>query len=141
MTQAEHEGMHSKLENSNYENPHSFFATPLLRNISDSDSDIVAYVGGAMAWDVALLNLLPENVVGIHAVIKNNCNQTFTYEIRGKDAIYQGDSDLHEDIYDTQTVIADLALHTNPDFTTTPGHCMYSMVRHLLVYLMSAHQV
>lgn len=128
MSYEEHDQYHSKLQESSHENPHSFLVAPIHRNTTDYNSDIVAWLGTGASWDAGLLNLLPNNVEGIHAVLKNTCNQTFTYIIRGRNAIYLGDSDLHESKYDDMEVIADLALHTHPDFTKLPGHCLYSMV-------------
>ena len=132
LKEEEHQAMHSKLPESQVENPHSFLWHPIHEDISDYNSKIVAVFGVGMAWDASLLNLLPENVVGIFAVVRNNCNESHTYEINGKDAIYQGAGDFHDPKFDDYESVVDLALHTHPNFTTTPGHCMYSMVRQIL---------
>jgi hypothetical protein len=79
--------------------------------------------------DASLLDLLPEGVHGIIAVIKNNMNQSFTYEIIGPDAVYLGEGDLHEDVYDYMRVDVDLALYSDPAYVTTPGNVLYRMVR------------
>jgi hypothetical protein len=95
---------------------------------TDYESELVGVALMVIAWDQALLNLLPEGVRGIFAVLKNNCNQTHTYEIDGSDAFYRGEGDLHQG-YDSMEVEVDLAIHTHPDFAATPGHCQYSLVR------------
>ena len=59
----------------------SFF----IEDASDLQSPIVAVVSAGFAWDASLYNLLPEGVVGMRAVIQNNCGQRFTYEINGTD--------------------------------------------------------
>jgi hypothetical protein len=82
-----------------------------------------------IALDASLLDLLPEGVQGIIAVIKNNMNQSFTYEIIGPDAVFLGEGDLHEDEFDDMKVDVDLALHTNPAYLTTAGNVLYRMVR------------
>lgn len=128
MSQEEHESLHSKLTDSSAEHPHSFAFHPVHLDDNDKNSEIVAMLASGTAWDEALLRLLPENVVGIHAIIKNTCNQSFTYEIRGHDAFFIGEGDLHEDIFDDMEVAVNLALHTHPKFTEAPGHCQYSMV-------------
>jgi len=128
-TQEEHEAMHSKLIDSDSQNPHSFVYTPVHKVVGDYNSEVVAIFGTGTAWDAALRNLLPDNVVGIHAVIKNDCNQSYTYEINGKDAIYMGEGDSHDSKYENLELEVSLAVHTHPNFTSTPGHCQYSMVR------------
>ena len=139
MTREEHHKLHSKLLDTRSENPHSFAVHAVHKakrpgEPLDEATDVVGLLAGASAWDVALLNLLPDGVVGIHAVIRNNCGQSYTYEIRGSDAMYLGDEDLHETDYDDYMVSVNLALHEHPDFTTTPGHCQYEMVSNLSVF-------
>ena len=136
MTKDEHKDLHSELLDTRSENPHAFAVHPVRRVfVPSSDNphggkpgDIVGLLAGAAAWDVALLDLLPEGVEGILAVIQNTCNQSYTYEIRGPDAMFLGPEDLHEGQYDEMKVIVNLALHQHPDFATTEGHCQYSMV-------------
>lgn len=82
-TTEEHTRMHSDVEGSSTEYPHSFIFTPIRLDPKDPTSPVVAEIAAAMAWDFSLRNLLPDGVIGIHAVIKNTCNQSFTYEIRG----------------------------------------------------------
>ena len=122
----EHAKMHSA-GSDGANNPHSFTYSPIHRISGDPSSDIVAMFGLATAWDVSMLNLLPGNVKGMICVIENTCNQTVTYRIDGKDALYLGEGDLHEK-YDDMAVFVDLNLQTHPDARSTPGHCMYSMV-------------
>eukprot|EP00977_Amphora_coffeiformis_P013348 scaffold3471_cov175-Amphora_coffeaeformis.AAC.22 len=129
LTQEEHDAMHSKLLDSQSTNPHSFVYTPVHERIGDTDSPIRAIIGTGTAWDRALIDLLPENVGGIIVVIRNNCNQSYTYEINGKDAIYLSEGDLHDPEYDFYKRVVSLAPHTHPDFESTLGHCQYSMVR------------
>ena len=80
--------------------------------------------------DAAWRSLLPAGVVGITAVLENDCGQKFTYEIDGPDALYLGKGDLHEPAYDSSKVVQDLSLHAHgDDIPPSPGHCRYSMVR------------
>lgn len=75
----EHDALHSTLPEGETEHPHSFFFHPVHKDSNDPRSDVVAVVSGGSAWDAALRNLLPEGVNGITVVVKNNCNQTYTY--------------------------------------------------------------
>ena len=74
-------------------------------------------------------NLIPKGVDGIYVVVKNTCDDVFTYKINGPDAAYMGCIDAHETEYGDMKVHLDLALHSNPEYLVTPNHCMYSMVR------------
>lgn len=126
-TREEHAAMHSKLKDSTPEHPHVFAFHPVHEDPLNYDSNIVATVSGAVALDAAFLDLLPTGVNGIVCVIKNNMNQTFTYEIDGHDAIYQGEGDRHETKYDDMSIEVSLALHSHPDYLATPGHAQYQM--------------
>lgn len=95
----------------------------------DTTSPIVGVISNPFAWDRALLGLLPDSVYGIYTVIRNSCGQSYTYELNGRDAIFQGDGDLHESDFQNYESSIDLALNTNLAAATTSGHCMYSMVR------------
>lgn len=122
----EHIKMHSNgIEGAN--NPHSFTFHPIHRTVGDLSSDIVAMFAVATAWDVSMLNLLPDNVKGMFAVLKNTCNQTVTYRIDGADANYLGEGELQNKNYDDMALFVDLNLQVHPNASTTPGHCQYSM--------------
>ena len=120
----EHKNFHT---DSNADHPHSFMYTPIYQRVRDPDSDIVGTLSSSVAWDASMQNLLPETVTGILCVIKNDCDQTFTYKVSGPLAYYQGKGDHHNPAYDDMVVELDLSVHTHPDFKTTPGHCQYSM--------------
>jgi hypothetical protein len=124
----EHTALHSTLKNSNISYPHSFIGHPIHTIPGDYNSEIVALIGGGVAWDFALRNLLPEGVDGIIVETENNCNQSFTYQITGPDAFFIGNGGLHETKYENMKVVRSLSVHTHPNFTTTSGHCYYSMV-------------
>ena len=124
----EHDALHSQLNNSETTFPHSFIFRPIHLIPGDADSEIVAHVGGGVAWDFALRNLLPVGVEGILVEIYNNCNQTYSYMIEGPDAYYIGEGAKHEQKYNDMKVVRSLSLHTHPNFTSTPGHCYYSIV-------------
>ena len=124
----EHDALHSQFDGSETTFPHSFINRPVHRIPGNYDSEIVATVGGGFAWDFALRNLLPVGVDGILVEIHNNCNQTYSYLIKGPDAYYIGEGAKHENKYDDLKVIRSLSLHTHPNFTTTPGHCYFSIV-------------
>jgi hypothetical protein len=132
ITIAEHSAMHSSRPNSDVTFPHSFLLTPVHQIPNDSESEIVAYVGGGFAWDYALRNLLPDNVEGIIVEITNTCNQSSLYELIGYDAFFLGENATKETQYDSMGVVRDLSFGTHPNYAATPGHCLYTIVRKLL---------
>lgn len=136
-TPEEHQALHSELPDSLAEYPHSFFWFPIHENIKNPDSKIVALTAAMGSWDVALRNLLPTGVEGIFAILRNSCNQTYTYEIRGPDAFYRGEGDLHDSQYDDNKISIDLNPNTHPEYRTTNGHCRYIMVSPLSIDAMS----
>jgi hypothetical protein len=124
-----HQKYHAELKNSSISHPHSFMFTPVQKDVDDPESPVVALISSNIAWDRALTNLLPDDVQGILMVGRNNCNQSFTYDIQGSSAIFLGMGDLHDPTYDSMEVVVDVAIHTNPLYKTTPNHCMYELVR------------
>ena len=128
ITKTEHNAMHSSRSNLDISFPHSFLLTPVHKIPNDSESKIVAYVGGGFAWDFALRNLLPENVEGIIVEITNTCNQSSLYELIGYDAFYLGENATKESKYSSMEVVRDLSFGTHPNYAATPGHCMYTIV-------------
>lgn len=129
MSQEEHDAMHSVNIDSSSDHPHSIAWHAVHEKINEPSSPIVALQGCGIAWDFALRNLLPETVSGIIAVIENTCGQVYTYKIDGRDAFFLGEGDFHTRKYDDMRVTVDLTMNTHSEFKTTPGHCMYNMVR------------
>jgi hypothetical protein len=129
LTEAEHNAMHDSRTNSDVSFPHSFLLTPVHAIPNDYNSKIIAYIGGGFAWDFALRYLLPDNVEGIIVEIKNTCNQSSLYELVGHEAFYLGENATKESKFRDIKVVRDLSFGTHPNFTLTPGHCQYTIVR------------
>ena len=128
LTNEEHNAFHSTLPNSDSSYPHSFIYSPIHQIPNDYESKIVGRTGAAFAWDFALRFLLPDNVEGIIVEILNSCNQSSLYELHGIDAFYLGENATRDPKYDHMAVARDLFASTHPDYTTTPGHCYYTIV-------------
>jgi hypothetical protein len=66
-----------------------------------NESSLVAILGLSIFWQDLLEGILPLGNNGVVAVFDNGeCNQTFTYQINGPEAIYLGSGDRHETAYD-----------------------------------------
>ena len=105
----------------------------IWERVQDPTSNIVGTVNLNFAWDASMQDLLPDNVHGILCVVTNNWNQTFTYEVSGKNAYFLGMEDMHDPKYNYLEVAIDLALPAHPDYATTPGHSQYKMVRMIVL--------
>ena len=128
----EHAGYHT---NDLVDNPHAFVKHAVHKYPGDPESETVAFLSAALAFDASLINLLPDNVKGMHCVIKNNCNQTVTYRVVGPYAHFEGYLDTHDTGYDDLEVHTFLTQYQNEELVDTPGHCVYTMVRHLCFFL------
>lgn len=51
-------------------------------------------------WRDFLVNILPQGSNGLVIVFENGCNQTFSYQINGPEAIFLGSSDMHDPQYE-----------------------------------------
>jgi hypothetical protein len=128
--QIRHEKLHAELKDSSTWHPHSFLYSPVQMDVNDPESSVVAVIVSNIAWDRALTALLPNDVQGILVVGRNDCNQSFTYDMQGASAVFLGMGDLHDPKYDGMEVVVDVAIHANPQYMTTPNHCKYELVSH-----------
>ena len=127
-TTEEHNALHSTRPNSDSSYPHSFVHSPIHEIPNDYESKIVGVTGAGFAWDFALRFLLPDNVEGIKVEIVNSCNQSHLYELQGLDAFYLGENATKDSQYDDMVIVRDLFATTHPNYTSTPGHCYYTIV-------------
>jgi hypothetical protein len=85
----DHERYHASLGNfvsnsttSAFLHPHAPFLYPLFANASDNASQLVAAFVALAPIDRYLINLLPNGIRGIDAVVRN-CDRNFTYRLDG----------------------------------------------------------
>ncbi|GAX23164.1 hypothetical protein FisN_33Lh057 [Fistulifera solaris] len=110
--------------------PYGALAHPVYDNLFEPKTDkIVGKVFSLFFWDANLVNLLPEGISGITAVLKNSCNQSFTYTVEGKSVNYVGIGDMHDACYDhMETIIPFYQVtddFTEDELTAVKGHCLY----------------
>jgi hypothetical protein len=82
-----HDAFHDATTSSNdMLDPHSIAVQPvyLFNGVEGFKNKIVGYLVSIISWDYFLSELLPSNVAGMIAVIRNSCNQTYTYRLDGK---------------------------------------------------------
>lgn len=92
MSVKEHDEFHASLVKSDrrqdvkdsFVSPHVNLVNPIFESVFDTkNSKIVGHLFSLITWDRYLVNLLPEGIGGIVIVLRNNCEQVFTYEIDG----------------------------------------------------------
>jgi len=72
--------------------------TPIYRDLINKDEVVAVFTSG-MAYDSYMANLLPDGIEGVDLVIKNTCNQIYSYALSGDRASYLGAGDLHDRRY------------------------------------------
>ena len=96
-------------------------------NDNDNDNDnklsttndvVVGVVAVTFYWRDLLKNMLSDEIDGMHVVVENNCNQTFTYTWLDSEPLYLGMGDLHEPEFDE--------LKQSFSFTDTEESDMYT---------------
>jgi len=120
----------NSLNSPNQKNPHSFVFHPVHRLVTGNQStDVVAALGGTIAWDTALSGLLPTGVVGLMVELYNSCGQSFQYQINGPQVVYLGTTPANtaSSSYAGMELTVDLALPSSLNYTSTSGRCQYAM--------------
>ena len=108
------------------DHPHSDFVYPVFKEVNDFKSDVVALLTASLAWDVFVVNLLPDGVRGIILVLDNTCVQQHTYEVDGSTAVYMGEGDLHDRTYSKTDVAIPFYLVADDRKTPLDGECLYT---------------
>ena len=121
----EHKGYHT---DDSEDHPHTYSVYPFYRSAGNISSELVSWAIAYFAWDQPLRNLLPFNVQGLLVVITNDCNATFSYLINGKEAVFQGWMDTHDEKYDDMALHVALTSVANAAPKGQKGHCTYDMV-------------
>eukprot|EP00538_Stauroneis_constricta_P012478 CAMPEP_0119548166 /NCGR_PEP_ID=MMETSP1352-20130426/2141_1 /TAXON_ID=265584 /ORGANISM="Stauroneis constricta, Strain CCMP1120" /LENGTH=1235 /DNA_ID=CAMNT_0007593355 /DNA_START=105 /DNA_END=3812 /DNA_ORIENTATION=- len=100
--------------------PASFMASPIMEDVTE-DSPVVGILVGNLLWHSFFRGLLPEDGSEIYLVVRNTCNQEFTYVINGPNVDYLGEGDWHESPSDELVISKDFTAFTSLDL------CRYSL--------------
>jgi len=105
--------------------PLSFYYTPIYES-HEEGAALVGVVLAFLYWQTYFDDLLPETAKGIITVLENSCGQTMTFNIKGADAHFMGNGDLHDRGYDDMEVSTDYGvfLGRKPDDADDWG-CFY----------------
>ena len=69
---------------------------PQPQNDTTTKTEIGAILGGIFAYDVFLVNILPNGIRGITVVITDTCNASFTYELDGNEVRRNADANMND---------------------------------------------
>lgn len=86
--------------------PINYIHYPVFDHHEGHNQTTVAILSATVHWKTYFVNMLPEDVHGLHAVVENSNGQMFTYEIHGDDAVFLGMEDLHEAEFDEYVMLA-----------------------------------
>ena len=100
--------------------PQSFMAAPVYGDIYDN-SPLVGVLTAVLPWHNNFLNLVPEGIDGMQIVVRNTCDQDFTYQVNGPKVEFLGIGDLHDPKYDHLEVTAGY------DAFTSTKECVYTL--------------
>jgi len=106
--------------------PTSVFNEPIMTNFS-TNAKVGGMLQAILSWDIFFKNLLPDGTPSVYAVVRNTCNQSFTYEIIGSEAFYLGEGNLYRfsDHVDLKKTIILEAFHPKDELNL--DLCAYSV--------------
>jgi hypothetical protein len=79
--------------------PHTLLMHPILAGFDKKDptpQDLAGVAFGVIHWSHRFQNLLPPDSPRVDVVVKNTCGDTFTYQVKGSEAVFVG-HDAHYD--------------------------------------------
>eukprot|EP00977_Amphora_coffeiformis_P023090 scaffold12181_cov159-Amphora_coffeaeformis.AAC.1 len=82
-----------------YVAPISGFYYPIVESL-EPDSKVVGTLATLMFWDTFFENILPPNANGMVVVLRNTCNQSFSFQLNGPNVESLGEGDMHDSKYD-----------------------------------------
>jgi hypothetical protein len=110
--------------NTNNSEPFTDMFYPIMNYVDDDvlTNDVIGVVSVTFYWRDMLKYFLADKVDGMHVVVENSCNQTFTYISSGSEPKYLGDGDLHETGFEDRS----LSFKLPEDIFSSDG-CQYTI--------------
>ena len=91
------------------EDPMTQVSYPVFDSFHPTEKNMTGVVLTAIFWRLLFVDILPDNVKGLMAVLSNSLGEKVTYRIDGRNAIYVGPGDLHDTKYDDMVVTRDIS--------------------------------
>jgi hypothetical protein len=92
--------------------PRSFMASPLYTRLGEG-AELAGTITALLPWHSFFQNVIPEGINGIVIVVRNTCDQEFSYRIDGPEVSYLGPKDHHDPDYDEYEVEASFTAFTS----------------------------
>ena len=90
--------------------------------------DVVGVVAVTFFWRDILKSFLKEKIDGMHIVVENSCNQTFTYTWSESEPNYLGSGDFHESVYEDFKMsfrFPEIGMYSGVELSS--GGCQYTI--------------
>ena len=99
--------------------PESFFAIPIMESLTPrapgrrGEHGIVGVITAFVEWRHYFRGLLPDEVIGVHAIVENTCGldgeqQVFSFDLSGPNVTFMGAMDIHDWVYDDLEITVNL---------------------------------
>lgn len=85
VSREDHRNFHAQFvdlaeDDDTFDHPHTTVFVPVFKELNNAkESDIVALLFAILPFDIYLGDLLPDDVKGLQVVLKNSCEQVFSY--------------------------------------------------------------
>jgi class 3 adenylate cyclase len=98
---------------------YSYLLQPIHESFDEAQPKQVGVVAIRFSW-VGLFNeILQPAAHGLFLVLENQCEQTFTFQINGPEALYIGEGDFHP-LYETESLVESNFTQFNPSDSFCP---------------------
>lgn len=109
-------------------NPQTVVVQPVFEDF-DTSSPIVGVVAAVIPWNVFFDDILNHGSEPVQLVMSNTCDEEFTYEVHAREALFQGEVDVHDEQFDEymhSSIFADFA---NPENLPEEAgeYCIYTI--------------
>lgn len=111
----------------NTNKPYAFYHQPIYDSFNSTSKQMVADMTVYTRWGATFSGILPDYVRGIHLVLENTCNQSHTWEIVGKEAVFLTSRDVHDKSYDQHKVSSPFSIYKNEQLANALGLCSVSI--------------
>lgn len=106
--------------------PFAAILVPIPNRLAENSTRRVgAILMGFVYWHVYFVGILPEGAVGVVVVLKNTCDQAFTFQIDGNVVTYLGLGDLHDSTFDDLVINTKWSDLLDAVATETDAACNY----------------
>ena len=93
-------------------------AVPVFSGYDEETADVVGHLVAIIPWEVFFQDILLIDTPPLRAVLENTCDEVFTFEIKGRDANFLSEEDLHDKAYADMAIkssFADIVHHHGND--------------------------